>query len=136
MLRTDGMFRVLGSPLVGALGSAGFAKSCMTGSTAAFVESTRPLPTSSAFHGVCPSSLAPPSKPVIMMADFTSGAVRLDRRARGGRACEVRSGRWSAAKVLVSRRHDRQRCSGIDDTPGPVMWDSWALVGRLGGTRG
>jgi hypothetical protein len=96
MFRADGTFRVLGSPLVGELGSAArkFAKvSCMTSpARAAFVRSTRPLPTSSAFHGVAPSSLVPPSKLVIIIADFTSGAVQAGFTARTRAAAPVRCG--------------------------------------------
>ena len=49
---------------------------------AAFVRSTRPLPTSSGSHGVIPSSFVPPVKAVIISADLTSGAVQVGRTAR------------------------------------------------------
>ena len=84
MLRTDGMFKVLGSPPV--LGFASM-KCCVVSSItkparAALVRSTRPVPTSSASHGVVPSSLVPPLNEVIIRADFTSETVQSPCTAR------------------------------------------------------
>src|SRR5262245_66133307 len=85
MLRTDGTFKVLGSPP--ALGFASM-KCCVVSSItkparAALVRSTRPVPTSSASQGVVPSSLVPPLNEHIIRTDFYS--------ATGQSLCLVRS---------------------------------------------
>src|SRR5262245_44135075 len=85
ILRTDGTFKVLGSPPV--LGFASI-KCCVVSSItkparAALVRSSLPVPTSSASHGVVPSSLVPPLNEVIIRTDFYS--------ATGQSLCLVRS---------------------------------------------
>src|SRR5262249_3661789 len=78
ILRTDGTFKVLGSPPVPGFASRKFwVLSFITSpARAALLSSILPVPTSSASHGVVPSSLVPPLNEVIIRADFTSWTVQ------------------------------------------------------------
>jgi hypothetical protein len=94
VLRTDGTFRVLGSPPVEGSAARKFAKvSFMTSpALATLVRSTRPVPTSSGSQGVVPFSLKPPLKEVIINADFTSSGSQVGCKARTSVALPVRWG--------------------------------------------
>src|SRR4029079_2933222 len=85
---------VLGSPPVAGLAARKFAKvSFITNpARAAFVRSTRPVPTSSGSHGVVPFSLKPPLKEVIIRADFTSSGSQVGWAARNRAALPAKCG--------------------------------------------
>src|SRR5262245_58021723 len=78
MLRTDGVFKVLGSPPVLGLASrkCWVVSSITSPARAALLSSILHVPTSSASHGVVPSCLLPPLNEVIIRADFTSWTVQ------------------------------------------------------------
>ena len=79
---------------------------------AALVRSTRPLPTSSASHGVVPFSLVPVLRLVIIMADFTSEQrpCWLDLSDEGGRARCVWAGHRGSAQHAIRSSRCWERC--------------------------